>query len=315
LRRTVGILGAGSSVPLVCAGADLVDERLNGCPRPYSDSLVFVQGAEEFSVDRSEWVVTDLSSRGASQRDAAALDAVVAVSRSLAGEADLEAILDSVAKRARALVSARALAVEVRKGNRMAVAAVAGELPGGPVAARESSEGAVLVVPLLLRGCTYGALVAVDPQGEEPRFTIDDEELLETFAALAATSVAVRKLGEAPAPIVLEQFGVAVAIESLADRVEVPSLEIRTKIDLAFEEGRAAKRLPGELETAIFRIVQEALRSAAADPGATRVLVEVAEDDHRGKIRIEVRSSPEQGTTLSAVLPSCRRGRSMLNID
>jgi len=259
--------------------------------------------------------VSDLSSHRALQRDAAALDAVVAVSRALAGEADLEAILDSVAKGGRALVSARALAVEVREGDGMVVAASAGELPEGPVTPREGSEGAVLVVPLLLRGRTYGALVAVATEGDGPRFTIEDEELLEAFATFAAGAVAAQRLGEAPEPVVLDRFGVAAAIESLADRVEVPGLEIRTKIDLAFEEGRAAERLPGELETAVYRIVQEALRNAVGHAGASRVLVEVIEDEHRGKVRIEVRSSPGQGTRVSATLPSGRGGRSMLNID
>lgn len=256
--------------------------------------------------------MTDLSNRRASQRDAAALDAVGAVSRSLAGATDPAAILDSIAKRSRALVSARALAVEVREGNRMVVAAAAGELPEGPLSPGEGSDGGVLIVPLLLRGCTYGALVAVDPQGEEQRFTIEDEELLEAFAALAATSVAVQKLGKMPPPVVLDQFGVAAAIEALADRIEVPDLEIRTRIDLAFEGGRAAERLHCELETTIYRIVQEALRSAARHAGASRVLVEVAEDDERGRVRVEVRSSPGQGTRVTAVMPS---GRSMLNID
>jgi nitrate/nitrite-specific signal transduction histidine kinase len=258
--------------------------------------------------------VTDLSNHRALQRDAAALDAVVAVSRSLAGETDLEAILDSVVKHGRALVSARALAVEVREGSGMAVTASAGDLPE-PVSPRESSEGAVLVVPLLLRGRTYGALVAVATEGDGSRFTIEDEELLEAFAALVAGAVAVEGLGEAGRPLVLDQFGVAAAIESLADRIEVPDLEIRTRIDLAFEEGRATERLHGDLEATIYRIVEEALRNAAGQTEASRVLLEVVEDDHLEEIRIEVRSSPGHGARVSAVLPSDRGGRSMLNID
>lgn len=107
---------------------------------------------------------------------------------------------------------------------------------------------------------------------------------------------------------VLEQLGVAAAIESLADRFEVPDLEIRTKIYLAFEEGQNAQRLEKDLEASIYRIVEEGLRHAVGDKDASCILVEVVEDDQRGMIRIEVRSSPGQGTRVSATLPSGRAG-------
>lgn len=284
-----------------------------------------------------------------SERDAAALDAVIAISRALGGGTDLGAVLDLVANRGRALVSARALAIELREGGRMAVAAVAGELPEGLGAARERFGSAVLVVPLTLRDRVYGALTAVDRQDDGPRFTVEDEELLEALAALSATAVAAQELGRAQRPVVLDHVGLAGAIELLADLAESPKLEIRTRIDLALEEGRFESRLDGEVETAVYRIVQAALDNAVKHAGASRVQVEVVQaNELEGvKVRIEddgdgfdpatekegsglaemrerakllggffgVHSAPGQGTRIVATLPPDVRRRSMLRID
>lgn len=249
-----------------------------------------------------------------SDRDVAALDAVVTISRALAGDADLSVVLDLVAKRGRALVSARAVAIEIQEDGRMVVAAVAGELLEGSDAVRESAKGSVLAVPLALRGRTYGALVAVDRQQDGPRFTVEDEELLEALAALAAGAVAAQKLRQGRRPVVLDHVGLAAAIELLADAAESPKLEIRTRLDFSFEEGRARDRLDGEVETVVYRIVQEALTSIVKCPDASEVLIEVIEDDAREELRIEVRSFGREGTRMTATLPG-RRRRSMLNID
>lgn len=250
-----------------------------------------------------------------SERDAAALDAVVTISRALASGSDLTAILDLVAKRGRALVSARAVAIEIQEEGRMVVAAVAGDLPEGLAAARESVQSAVLVVPLGLGDRAYGALVAVDRQDGGPRFSVEDEELLEALAALAAGAVAAGRSGEGQRPVVLDHVGLPGAIELLADLAESPALEIRTRLDPSFEEGRAGDWFSDEVETAVYRIVQESLASIVKCPGASRVLVDVAEDGEREEVRIEVRSIGGEGARIAATLPSARRWRSMLNID
>lgn len=248
-------------------------------------------------------------------RDAAALDAVVSISRALGGGADLEAVLELIAKRGRALVSARAVAIEIQGNGRMITAAVAGELPEGVDAAREDAESAVLVVPLALRGRAYGAMVAVDRHGSGSRFTVEDEEMLEALAALAAGAVAAKNFGRVQRPAVLDHVGLAGAVELLADLAESPKLEIQTRLDLAFEEGRAEECLDGEVETAIYWMVQEALASIVKCPGASKVLVEVIEDDGSEEVRIEVCSVGEEGARIAATLPSARRWRSMLNTD
>lgn len=244
-----------------------------------------------------------------SERDAAALDAVVTISRALTEEPDLASVLDLVAKRGRALVAARALAIEIQQDGHMVVATVAGELPEGLAAARESTESAVLVVPLALRGRAYGALVAVDRQGDSGgRFTVEEEELLEALATLAAGAVAAQELSRTQRPVVLDHVGLAGAIELLADLAESPKLEIRTRLDLSLD-GRRDR----EMECAVYRFIEEALTSTVKCPGTSRVLVEVVEDEDRGELRIEVRSVGGEGPRIAATVPSGWRWRSMLN--
>lgn len=249
-----------------------------------------------------------------SERDAAALDAVVTISRALGEETDLASVLDLVAKRGRALVAARALAIEIRDKGRVIVGAVAGDLPEGLDTARQVS-GGVLMIPLALRGRAYGALVAIDSQNGGPRFTLEDEELLEALAPLAAGAVAGEELGRAGRPVLLDNVGLGGAIELLADLTESPRLEIRTHLDLAFEEGRADDRRDGEMENAVYRFVQESLARLVKCPGVSQLVVEVVEDDDREEMQIEVRSNGDGGPRIAATVPSGQRWRSMLNID
>ena len=58
------------------------------------------------------------------------------IARALGGETDLDVILELVAKRGSALVSARALVIEHEQAGEMVVAAGAGELPAGLVGER-----------------------------------------------------------------------------------------------------------------------------------------------------------------------------------
>ena len=161
------------------------------------------------------------------EQTVAALDATIQISRAVGGETDLAHILELVAKRGRALVSARALVIEHLRADRLVVAAGAGELPPGlldqtvdlqnsvasaalrtlrsqrieeePNRARFERHGlgrlgvtatAGLLVPLVFRGHAYGVLVAIDRLDGGPEFTAEDQRLLEAFAVSAATAVA-----------------------------------------------------------------------------------------------------------------------------
>ena len=161
------------------------------------------------------------------ERTVAALEAMTQITLAVGGQTDLDSILELVAKRGRALVSARTLLIELEHGDELVVATAAGEFPDGLVGARVSLKETVasaalrtrrtqrleeelnrsrfeqhgvgrfgvtaesgLVVPLLFRNRTYGVLVALDRLDEGTRFTAEDQRLLEAFAASAATAVA-----------------------------------------------------------------------------------------------------------------------------
>ena len=62
------------------------------------------------------------------ERTVSAMSATVEISRVLAGETDLDVVLQLIAKRGRALVGARALVIQLAHGDRIRVAAVAGDV-------------------------------------------------------------------------------------------------------------------------------------------------------------------------------------------
>jgi two-component system, NarL family, sensor histidine kinase DevS len=151
------------------------------------------------------------------------LEATTEIARAVGGETDLERILETVVKRARALVEARTLLILLRDGDELCVSAIAGEresgmeewrvplegsVPGQVLEAREprrihdldpslmarpgsQTDGVTsLLVPLIFRGQAVGVLVALDALGRDTGFTADDEQVLLSFAASAATAVA-----------------------------------------------------------------------------------------------------------------------------
>lgn len=180
------------------------------------------------AIDHARRFTASESRRLTLERSVDALDATVTIAQTLAAQTDLETILDLVAKRGRALISSRALVIELEASSgELVVAAAAGDVPadlvgrelslrnslaGAAVAAqrtlrldndinrarfREHGLGAAgleadvgLFVPLVLRGQTYGVLVALDQLEGGPGFSAHDEMLLEAFAASAATAVA-----------------------------------------------------------------------------------------------------------------------------
>jgi signal transduction histidine kinase len=74
-------------------------------------------------------------------------------------------------------------------------------------------------------------------------------------------------------PAALDQLGVEAAIEALVDRMRTAGVEVDCNV--SFAPGRLAP----DLETGIYRIVQEALNNARTHGEATRAVVEVLEGD------------------------------------
>jgi signal transduction histidine kinase len=89
-------------------------------------------------------------------------------------------------------------------------------------------------------------------------------------------------------PAALDELGAKPALESLIERVSRQTdLEIALAVNLAYENGDAAHRLAPEVESTLYRLVQEALTNVAKHAAATRVDVDVTE--HDGQIVITVR--------------------------
>ncbi|MGA7704755.1 MAG: sensor histidine kinase, partial [Solirubrobacteraceae bacterium] len=80
-------------------------------------------------------------------------------------------------------------------------------------------------------------------------------------------------------PASLDELGAGAAIQALCERAERQGMAIDVSIDLAHEQGRAPGRHLPEIETAMYRIVQEALTNASKHGNAKRAIVEVHEDE------------------------------------
>jgi signal transduction histidine kinase len=140
-------------------------------------------------------------------------------------------------------------------------------------------------------------------------------------------------------PVALDDLGLAAALEALCERASRHGLEIDRSLALAYEEGRAQTRHTAELETAIYRIIQEALTNASKHGQAKRAVIELSDsaaavelivrDDGAGfdptpsttgfgllgmRERVEllhgavrIDSSPGKGTKVTASFPATRR--------
>jgi GAF domain-containing protein len=154
----------------------------------------------------------------------------VDIARTVGGETDVARVLDLIVKRARALVDARALLVLLQRDGKLFVAARAGEVSdeirelvvpaddeifaaamedrvsqrpqrGSPPTKARLRERlgaeATLVVPLLFRGRSVGALVALDREAGGVEFDQEDLRLLQSFAASASRSSRPRRSASA----------------------------------------------------------------------------------------------------------------------
>ena len=161
------------------------------------------------------------------ERTVDALNATLQVAQTVGGDTNIDTILELVATRGQALMSARALVIEQERDGELVIVAGAGDLPDGAIGQRvnlrESVAGAALrsertlrledpanitrferhglgrlgihadaglVIPLVFRARSYGVLIAIDRLRGGPAFTPDDQRLLEAFAASVATALA-----------------------------------------------------------------------------------------------------------------------------
>lgn len=178
----------------------------------------FDAGDEEAATILAEWAAVAIfnvrlytrseEERGALERAVHVLEATTEIARAVGGETEMGHVLETIAKRCRALVSARSLLVLLRDGSRSEVVAAAGACGTAPVGryvtieAETSAEAlaeaqgigleasAALLAPLRFRGKALGAIVALDRLEEGPGFYPEDERLLAAAVVSAATAVA-----------------------------------------------------------------------------------------------------------------------------
>jgi signal transduction histidine kinase len=320
------------------------------------------------------------------------LEATRDVAVAIGGEIALEHVLELIVKRGRALIGARSLVIMLRDGEELVVQSSAGhvrEMRGVRLPIAGSTSGQVLecrraeritdvaarlriapsefgvadaqtalLVPMVHRGEALGVLAAFDRGEDGSVFGEDDEQLLRTFAASAATAVALAQsvqsdrlrtsLAAADAerrhwarelhdetlqslgglrvllsaalrgedldsahaamrqaveqieheianlraiitelrPAALDELGLRTAIEALVDRHREDS-RFQIEADLRLPGPLAgAERLDIDLETAVYRMVQEALTNIAKHACAEHVRIAVGEDD--GELLLEV---------------------------
>jgi signal transduction histidine kinase len=164
------------------------------------------------------------------ERAVVGLEATTEIARAVGGETDLERILELIAKRGRALVSARAVVILLEEEGELSVVATAGEADDAVVGQRIPLHDSVyadvfrsrqperisdlparlragshaigvkaesaLAVPLVFKDRTLGVLVVYDHQHDAVAagsFTMADQQLLLSFAASGATAVATAK--------------------------------------------------------------------------------------------------------------------------
>jgi signal transduction histidine kinase len=202
---------------------------------PYTDD------DEEAVVILAEWAATAIENARLYQHSEAArraleqavqgLEAARDIADATGGAFDLDRILELIAKRGRALVSARCVLILLREGSELVVSASAGDagsVPGRRLAISASTSGEVfergyseripdvrkrlrstpealgvrdartaLIVPMMHHGAPVGVLAAFDRGLAAEAFTGADEQMLRTFAASAANAVVISRSVEA----------------------------------------------------------------------------------------------------------------------
>jgi signal transduction histidine kinase len=320
------------------------------------------------------------------------LEATRDVAVAIGGEIALEHVLELIVKHGRALIGARSLVIMLREGDELVVQASAGhvtDMRGVRLPITGSTSGQVLehlraeritdvaarlridpsefgvtdaqtalLVPMVYRGEALGVMAAFDRGEDGSVFAEDDEQLLRTFAASAATAVAVaqsvqsdrlraslaaadferrrwarelhdetlqslgalrvllsaalrgedreraqtamrqaveqieheianlREIIAELRPAALDELGLRAAIETLLDRHrERSALRIDAELTLPGPSA-GPERLDRDLETTVYRMVQEALTNVVKHAHAGNVRVAISEA--AGELLLEI---------------------------
>jgi len=215
-------------VPIVIRGEAYgnlyLTEKAHGAAFDADDeeTLTLLAGWAAIAIDNARSYQREHARRSELEQAVRALEATTAIARAVGGETDLERILELIVKRARALVNADGVLMLLAEGDLLRVRSSAGRFAEDLVGVEVPIEGSVsghvlktgrverlvnvhdrlrytlaqrvdartgLFVPLRFRGRALGVLCAFDRAGGQ-EFRREDERLLESFAASAATAVA-----------------------------------------------------------------------------------------------------------------------------
>jgi PAS domain S-box-containing protein len=186
---------------------------------PMRDADGTVMAAGGIHVDVRERRARDAALERALRRLSASTEVLLAIG----GRTDPESVLSLIAERGRSLVDARSVIIALADEQDLVVSAIAGAVPEETAGARVAAEGtlpgeslrthrlerladaraemgpfldalgldaeAAMLVPLTFRGEALGVLIALD-RADGPAFGREDEGLMVSFAAGAATAVA-----------------------------------------------------------------------------------------------------------------------------
>ncbi|HEY5196110.1 MAG TPA: GAF domain-containing sensor histidine kinase [Solirubrobacteraceae bacterium] len=228
-----GFLG----VPIVIRGAAwgnlyLTEKEDGDFTEADEEAAVILASWAATAIENARLYQASEQRRVAQDRAVRGFEATRDIAIAVGGDTGLERVLELIVKRGRALVQARSIVIMLRDGPDLVVTASAGhaiDMRGRRVPISKSTSGQVLerkqperiadvaarlriapselgvpdahvalLVPMVSRGEAVGVLAAFDrDDADGEAFTDDDEQLLRTFAASAATAVAMARSVEA----------------------------------------------------------------------------------------------------------------------
>jgi len=116
-----------------------------------------------------------------------------------------------------------------------------------------------------------------------------------------------RRVAQELRPTILDDLGLRPALEFLAQGISA-----RTKLAVSIE-GSIPQRPPPDIETALYRIVQEALTNVSKHGGATQVTIQLRLDG--GGIRCSIRDDGRGFDVTTALSPHGERGLGLIGIQ
>jgi signal transduction histidine kinase len=212
------------------AGRALDEDELRGLfTRADREAAALLAEWAALAIENAQLLRASEERRRPLERAVSRLEATTEIARAVGGETNLERVLETIVRRARALVEARSVVIALEDEGELEVVATAGELARDVLGARLTAgwtiwggvlrglrpervsdvgarlgtslrelggidARAALLVPLNFHGTALGVIAAFDRLELGPEFDPEDERLLDAFAVSAATAVATAKL-------------------------------------------------------------------------------------------------------------------------